>query len=139
MGPIKVLVIDDEEHILQMIKNRLQKDGFTIDTAKNGSEGFQKAIENPPDVILLDVMLPDIDGKDLCKKLKANQFTENIPVIFLTAKNTPEEKMEEYEAGGECHIQKPFEGKELKEKILRTFQYIRQIERGSNERENTDS
>ena len=122
MSPVKILVIDDEEHILLMLKNRLKANGFDVLTASSGHKGLELAQQNIPDIILLDVMLPDLNGRVVCRVLKEDKSTANIPVIFLTAKNSKEERMAEYDVGGECHIPKPFEAKDLIEKINRTLE-----------------
>ena len=129
MDSMKILVVDDEDHILHMIKKRLESNGFTVFTAKKGHDGIEIARENKPDLILLDVMLPDLNGRVVCRVLKEDPATAKIPVIFLTAKDTMEEKMAEYEVGGECHIAKPFNGQELVEKIKRTLQDISTFEK----------
>jgi len=129
MDPMKILIVDDEDHILHMIKNRLESNGFTVFTAKKGHEGIEIARQNKPDLIILDVMLPDLNGRVVCRVLKEDPSTSKIPVIFLTAKDTMEEKMAEYEVGGECHIAKPFNGQELVNKIKRTLQDIATFER----------
>ncbi|MBN1521146.1 MAG: response regulator [Candidatus Aureabacteria bacterium] len=128
MDPLKVLVIDDEDHILKMIKNRLEANGFLVLTAKTGHEGIELARQHRPHLIVLDVILPDLNGRVVCRVLKEDESTAKIPVIFLTAKDSLEEKMAEYEVGGECHIPKPFDGQELVEKIRRTIESISTFE-----------
>ena len=133
MNDIKILVVDDEEHILHMIKKRLESNGFTVFTAQKGHDGIEIAKNNKPDLIVLDVMLPDLNGRVVCRVLKEDESTANIPIIFLTAKDSMEEKMAEYEVGGECHIPKPFNGQDLVDKIKRTLQDISTFERRRSE------
>ncbi|MCK5707353.1 MAG: response regulator [Candidatus Aureabacteria bacterium] len=128
MNGKKILVIDDEDHILNMIKNRLKANGYEVIAVSNGLDGLEAAKTGSPDLIILDVMLPDINGKEVCLRLKEHESTAKIPVIFLTAKDSIEEKMEEYDCGGECHITKPFDANELLEKIKRTLEDIREFE-----------
>ena len=129
MGEKKILAVDDEEHILHMIKNRLSANGFKVFTAKTGYDAIEIAKKEQPDLIILDVMLPDLNGRVVCRILKEDESTAKIPVIFLTAKDTMEDKMAEYDVGGECHIPKPFNGKDLVNKINRTLSNISSFEK----------
>ena len=124
----KILLIDDEKNILLMIKNRLRAHGFDVITASSGSEGLEKARKEAPDLIVLDVLMPDMDGKEVCRLLKSESSTAKTPIIFLTCKDTIEDKMAEYQAGGECHITKPFDAVEMVEKIERTLTNIKDFE-----------
>jgi two-component system, OmpR family, alkaline phosphatase synthesis response regulator PhoP len=118
----KVLVVDDEPHILEMVKNRLSAGGFDVLVSANAEEGLALAKKYRPDVIVLDVIMPGIDGKEACRRLKQDKETAPIPVLFLTCSDSLEEKMDEYDAGGEGHIAKPFLPEDLLFKIKRAIE-----------------
>jgi twitching motility two-component system response regulator PilH len=79
-----ILIVDDEEFILDSYREMLQSDGYTVLTATNGQEGFEKALQNKPNIILLDITMPIMDGKTMFQKVKTNPTTSQIPIIFLT-------------------------------------------------------
>ncbi len=81
----RILVVDDEPDFASIVKANLEKEGFEVDVAYNGVEGLEKVEANPPDVIVLDVMMPEKDGYKMCKELKADERFADIPVIMLTA------------------------------------------------------
>jgi DNA-binding response OmpR family regulator len=132
MAKTKILVIDDEDHILMMIKNRLESSGYAVLTADTGQKGIDIAKTTRPDLILLDVMLPDFNGRVVCRVLKEDKGTAGIPIIFLTAKDSIIDKMAEYEVGGECHVSKPFDAQDLLEKIKRTIEDFKNFEKNRN-------
>ena len=105
---INVLVVDDEKDIVDLIKYNLDKENeFDVITAYDGKDALEKASEKKPDVILLDIMMPEINGFDVCKKLKAEKETASIPVIFLTAKGNEIDEIIGLELGADDYIQKP--------------------------------
>ncbi len=81
----KVLVVDDEPDFASIVQGNLEREGFEVDVAYNGVEGLAKVKAAPPDAIVLDVMMPEMDGYEMCKKLKADNATSGIPVVLLTA------------------------------------------------------
>ena len=81
----RILVVDDEPDFCSIVQGHLEKEGFEVELAYNGIEGLEKVQANPPDAIVLDVMMPEMDGYELCKKLKADEKCCNIPIILLTA------------------------------------------------------
>jgi two-component system alkaline phosphatase synthesis response regulator PhoP len=81
----KILVVDDEPDFASIVQGYLEKEGFQVEVAYNGEEGLQKVRANPPDAVVLDVMMPEKDGYAVCKELKKDEQTRNIPVILLTA------------------------------------------------------
>ena len=109
----KVLVVDDEEHIVELIKFNLESAGYEVFTANNGIDAVDVAIENRPKLILLDLMLPGMDGFDVCKELKRNRETKNISVIMLTAKSEELDKILGLELGADDYITKPFSVREM--------------------------
>ena len=82
---IKILVVDDEPDFCSIVQSQLEKEGFDVDVAYNGVEGLEKVHASPPDAIVLDVMMPEMDGYEVCKRLKADEKCCDIPVILLTA------------------------------------------------------
>jgi len=109
----KILVVDDEEHIVELLKYNLENNSYNVIYAFDGEEAYNKAIEESPDLILLDIMLPVLDGVEVCKKLKKNKISENIPIIMLTAKSEETDKVLGLEIGADDYITKPFNIREL--------------------------
>ncbi len=85
VAPKRILVVDDEADFAVLVQGNLEKEGFKVDLAYNGVEGLAKVRANPPDAIVLDVMMPEKDGYEVCKELKGSDATCNIPVVLLTA------------------------------------------------------
>jgi two-component system alkaline phosphatase synthesis response regulator PhoP len=105
---IKVLVVDDEKDIVDLIKYNLEKENeFDVISAYNGKEALEAAVNEKPNLILLDIMMPEINGFDVCKKLKTDPATSKIPVIFLTAKENEIDEIIGLELGADDYIQKP--------------------------------
>ncbi len=113
----KVLVVDDEVNITQILEFSIGAEGFDVITAQNGEEAVEKARREQPDLIILDVMMPKIDGYEACRILKANPLTKNIPVVLLTAKGRDIDKRLGMEVGATDYIVKPFSPNRLIERI----------------------
>ena len=111
-----ILIVEDNEDVSYYIDQLLKKD-YHLLYARNGNEGLEKAKEYMPDLILTDLMMPEMDGLELCRTLKSNLETSHIPIILLTAKNTAEDRIECYNAGADGYISKPFELKILEARI----------------------
>lgn len=109
----RILVIDDLPENVFMLQDRLEHEGYEVVTAYDGQTGIGKAIEELPDLILLDVMMPDITGIEVCKTLVNHHKTKNIPIILVTAKSGAEDTKEGLEAGAFDYIKKPFNRIEL--------------------------
>ncbi|MCC0633180.1 winged helix-turn-helix domain-containing protein [Clostridioides difficile] len=109
----KVLVIDDEMHIVELLKFNLEVSNYEVSYSYDGFDGFIKAKEVKPDLILLDWMLPNISGIEVLRKIRSDKDLKNIPVIMLTAKNMENDKVEGLEVGADDYITKPFSIKEL--------------------------
>ena len=121
-----ILIVEDEGGIVQFLKQGLQEEGYQITTAADGSKGFELVQEQKFDLILLDWMLPKINGLDLCKAIRVkDHFT---PIIFLTAKDTVQETIEGLKAGANDYIKKPFSFEELVERIKVHFRNKKQTE-----------
>jgi two-component system cell cycle response regulator len=121
-----VLAIDDSPEIHQLLKIRLKNLDVELAHADCGFDGFDHAMAHNPDLILLDVMMPDASGFDICRKLKATSETRNIPVIFLTGASDVEQKVLGFDVGAVDYIQKPFDSAELNARVraaLRTKRF----------------
>lgn len=116
-----ILAVDDDATQRLMIQRALERYGYRVMTVENGSKGLEAAYQQRPDLILLDVMLPDINGKEICRRLKSDFRTKKIPVIFLTSLDTPRDIIEEYNLGAEIHLTKPIKAKELVSQVEITF------------------
>ena len=112
-----ILVIDDDTDILALLEISLTSDGFRVITASDGISGLQIAKADQPDLILLDVMMPQMDGLQVIEKLKADTETNAIPVLWLTAKTQTEDKLRGLEVGGDDYITKPFDLREVTARI----------------------
>jgi DNA-binding response OmpR family regulator len=109
----KILVVDDLPENVFLLQDRLEREGYEIITSYDGKSGIEKAIKEIPDLILLDVMMPDLNGIEVCKVLVINPITANIPIILVTAKSGAEDTKEGLEAGAFDYIKKPFDRIEL--------------------------
>ena len=109
----RILVIDDLPENVFMLQDRLEHEGFLVQTAYDGKSGIEKATKELPDLILLDVMMPDITGIEVCKTLVVREETKGIPIILVTAKAGAEDTKEGLEAGAFDYIKKPFNRIEL--------------------------
>jgi DNA-binding response OmpR family regulator len=114
---IKVLLIDDDEQNREIIKLRLEQAGFKVEEAANGEEGLALAREAQPNLIVLDVMMPKMDGWQACRGLKSNEKTKDIPVIMLTARTQQIEELRGWESGVDDYMTKPCDHKVLIQKI----------------------
>lgn len=113
----KVLIIDDEEHIVELIRYNLENAGYDAVEAYNGIDGIKAAKNEKPTLILLDVMLPMMDGLEVCRKLRKDDTTKHIPIIMLTAKSEEIDKILGLELGADDYITKPFSVRELLARI----------------------
>jgi len=113
----KILVIDDLPENIFMLQDRLENEGFDVITAYDGTTGIEKALSELPDLILLDIMMPDITGIEVCKYLVSEPNTQHIPIILVTAKSGAEDTKEGLEAGAFDYIKKPFNRIELMARI----------------------
>ncbi len=119
MDKKKILVVDDEPNIVQMLSSRLTAGGYDVITAMDGLEGLNKARAECPDLIILDIMLPEMDGHKVCAMLKHDIQHARIPIIMLTARANQTDRQMGDDLGVQEYIVKPFDGKELLEKVTR--------------------
>lgn len=113
----RILVIDDLPENVFMLQDRLETEGYEVLTAYDGKTGIAKALRDMPDLILLDIMMPEISGIEVCKTLKQDPATADIPIIIVTAKSSAEDAKEGLEAGAFDYIKKPFERVEMLARI----------------------
>ena len=114
----KILLIDDEASLRKTVGRRLEMWGYVALTAQSGEEGLQVAQEQLPDLILLDIMMPKMKGRNVCARLKADPKTAKIPVIFITALGLADHIKAGMDLGADDYIVKPFEPAELRERIM---------------------
>lgn len=112
-----ILVVDDEPSIIELLEFNLQKAGYHVLKAENGHEALQLVRTNKPDLIILDLMIPGIDGIEVCRRLKGQQETAGIPIIMLTARNEEVDKIVGLELGADDYMTKPFSPRELMARI----------------------
>jgi two-component system, OmpR family, response regulator MprA len=112
-----VLVIDDEENIIDLIKLGLKYEGFKVEAASDGEEGITTAQRTSPNFIILDWMLPDMDGLEVCRRLRTNPTTQDIPILLLTAKDAVVNRVEGLNTGADDYLTKPFSFEELVARI----------------------
>ena len=108
-----ILLVEDEKSIVTLIKYNLEKEGFKVFSTETGEEALKIIKEKTPDIILLDWMLPDLSGIDVCRQIKKDKKFKNIPVLILTAKGEPDDKIKGFEVGADDYLTKPFNNKEL--------------------------
>ncbi len=117
----RILLIDDEKDIRQILRAILENEGYQILEAADGREGFEKALAEKPDLIILDIMMPNLDGFGTAEKLKTNKDTFGIPIIMLTAKDEPIDKEKAIALGVNSFIVKLFDLEELRQTVKETI------------------
>lgn len=113
----KILVVEDEKDILNLIRRVLLRENYTVICAETGEEAFQELYDKGPDLLLLDINLPDISGWEICKKIRKDPLFKNIPIIMLTIRSSTEDKVKGLNLGADDYIPKPFSPKELLARI----------------------
>ena len=113
----RVLVVDDILANVRLLEAKLTAEYFEVVTAMNGVDALEAVQRTRPDIILLDVMMPDMDGYEVCRRLKANPETARIPIVFITAKTSEDDRAKGIEAGAVDYIHKPFETPVLIERV----------------------
>ena len=108
-----ILIIEDEVDIAKLVGFNFERNGYSVDIAHDGREGLEKILKNQPDLVILDLMLPEIDGYKILKKMQRDTRSHSIPVIMLTAKSQIDDRLRGLELGADDYITKPFSPKEL--------------------------
>lgn len=113
----RILVIEDEKDLAEMIKIRLEKEGWQVELAYDGEEGIRRAKSLKPDLITLDIRMPKLDGYEVCRQLKADKECKHIPILMITVRASEQDKKLGYEAGADDYLPKPYERDVLVSKI----------------------
>jgi two-component system, sensor histidine kinase and response regulator len=124
MAAPKILVIDDQPINVQLLKRKLEREGIQVVAAYNGRDGLEKIKQERPDLVLLDVMMPDMDGIEVCQRLQADEETRPIPVIFITARTTKESKLEGLGVGAVDYITKPIDLDETLARVQTQLRFV---------------
>lgn len=127
----KILVVDDEPHIIELVKFNLETTGFKVLEASDGQKAIEIIKSKKPDLVLLDLMLPIIDGFEVCRILRKNEKTREIPVIMLTAKSEEVDKILGFEVGADDYITKPFSTRELVARVRAVLRRTKAIDDSS--------
>lgn len=120
-----VLVVEDEQDVADLLRYNLTRAGFQVSLADNGLTALERARTTRPNVIVLDLMLPEMPGETVCRTLKADDSTAGIPIIMLTAKAQPDERIQGFELGADDYVTKPFSPKEI---VLRVQALLRRMQ-----------
>ena len=124
----RILLIDDEDDILEFVKYNLARDGYEVFTASNGAEGLQTAIKVKPHLILLDMMMPVLDGIETCKALRSSPALKNVMIVFLSAIGSEETQLQGYDAGADDYINKPIKMNILRSRVQAILKRIAPID-----------
>lgn len=119
--PRKILACDDEKHIVRLVQVNLERQGYEVVTANDGKEALEKVASERPDLIVLDVMMPYMDGFEVLQNLRRSPETREIPVIMLTAKAQDADVFKGWQSGVDCYLTKPFNPMELIAFVKRIF------------------
>jgi two-component system alkaline phosphatase synthesis response regulator PhoP/two-component system response regulator VicR len=122
--PKKILAVDDEKHIVRLVQVNLERQNYVVVTAFDGKEALEKVRSERPDLIVLDVMMPYLDGFEVLKELKKDPETRDIPVIMLTAKAQDADVFRGWQSGADCYLTKPFNPMELIMFVKRIFKSL---------------
>jgi two-component system alkaline phosphatase synthesis response regulator PhoP/two-component system response regulator VicR len=132
--PKKILAVDDERHIVRLVQVNLERAGYQVVTAFDGKDALEKVESENPDLVVLDVMMPYMDGFEVLQHLRKNQSTRELPVIMLTAKAQDADVFRGWQSGVDCYLTKPFNPMELISFVKRIF---KSLEDGSGDAPNT--
>lgn len=127
----KLLIIEDEEVLLSLLQKKLIAEGYDVSIAENGEKGLEVMRKAMPDLILLDIVMPDMNGYEVCERLKTNEETKNIPILFITSSTDEESIMKAYHLGAIDYVTKPFKSVELIARVkinLKLQSTIRELE-----------
>ena len=121
MNPKRILVVDDEARVREMIEFRLRQYGFDVIQAADGREALAVASKEQPDLVLLDVMMPELDGFQVCSRLKQHEATQHIPVVMLTAKAEAKDVTRAFNSGASDYVVKPYDPVVLQQKVVQNL------------------
>ena len=121
----RVLLIEDDENITELVRYNLERADYVVDSVVDGEDGLMRAVERAPDVILLDWMLPNLSGLEICRRLRRSPETANVPIIMLTARADEPDRIRGLETGADDYVTKPFSPKELMARIQAVLRRVR--------------
>src|SRR5262245_20357255 len=124
----RILVVEDDRDIAELVGRYLERAGFAVELISSGRQALAAVTERPPDLLILDLMLPHVDGLEICRTVRANQQSANIPIIMLTARGDESERIVGLELGADDYISKPFSPNEL---VARVRALLRRAQRGA--------
>jgi phosphate regulon transcriptional regulator PhoB len=130
--PQRIVLIEDEKDIVELIRYNFRKEGFEVESFLRGKDGLEYLRQNLPDLVLLDILLPDLDGIEICKRLRSDERLKALPVIFLTAKGEEVDRVLGLELGADDYVVKPFSPREL---VARVKAILRRQVRAAEKRE----
>jgi two-component system phosphate regulon response regulator PhoB len=117
MAKGSILIIDDEKDLIELVRYNLEKEGYRLTSACDGESGLAAAVQTMPDIVIVDLMLPGIDGLEVCRRLRSESRTAHIPILMLTAKSTEADRIVGLELGADDYVTKPFSPRELAARI----------------------
>ena len=123
-----ILIVDDEKQLVSLVKLHMEMAGYEVLSAKDGEEALEIVRKESPDLIILDLMIPKIDGWEVCRRIRAESKVGNIPIIMLSARTETEDKLKGYECGTDDYVTKPFSPREL---VARVKRVLARAENGS--------
>ncbi len=132
----RITVIEDEKDIIELVSYNLRKEGYDVSPFTRGTEGLEQLQRKPSDLVLLDVLLPDLDGFEICRRMRADERLRSVPVIFLTAKSEEIDRVLGLELGADDYVVKPFSPREL---VARVKAVLRRQERSTEKPEVVDA
>ncbi len=130
----RILVVDDDAWILRMVTTVLEKRGYAVETACDGEEAFEKAVANPPQLLITDVMMPNMDGWSLVKALRGRSEFAFVPVIFLSTLGSDEDRIRGFRLGADDYLPKPFRFEELDLRVAKTMEHTQLLETATRKR-----
>lgn len=117
----RILIVDDEKQLVSLVSLHMDMSGYDVLTAVDGNKALKMIEEEEPDLVILDLMLPEMDGWEVCRRLRAAERTKDIPVIMLTARSGADDKLKGFECGADDYITKPFSPRELVARVKRVL------------------
>ena len=119
--PARILVVDDDESVRLVIAAVLSRSGYTVSVAENGREGLEQAEKTVPDLILMDISMPEMDGYEATRHLKQHPDLNHVPVVFLSGRSVSEDRGRSFAHGGLTYLKKPFHPQQLKDLVVLTL------------------
>lgn len=123
-GESRILIVDDDPDTIQLVASYLEDEGYDLYVAKNGEEALRKVRDNEYDLLLLDVVMPDLNGREVCRRLKSNEDGSDLPIVFLTSQSDPEKLAEGFEVGAADYISKPVTEPELTTRVRHQLELV---------------